>query len=183
VTTCVGGYVELARDIAQRFNSLFGDTFKIPEPVIPKMGARIMGLDDPMKKMSKSETGAFHAVNLLDTPDVIINKFKRATTDSQREIRFDEKRPGVYNLLEIYQLFAGGTRQEIEAHFEGKGYADFKRELGEAVVEGLRPLQERYRTLTADVSHFNSLLDEGANRARPLAEKTLALVKERIGLG
>ncbi|MEK7354050.1 MAG: tryptophan--tRNA ligase [Chloroflexota bacterium] len=176
-------HVELARDAAQRFNSIFGETFVLPEPVIPQVGARIMGLDDPTKKMDKSETASGHAINLLDSPDVIKSKLSRATTDSQREIRFDENRPGVYNLLVIYELFTGKSRKEIEAHFADKGYAALKKELGEVVVEGLRPLQTRYRELTKDPTYIDSLLTEGANRARPMAEKTLALVKERVGLG
>ncbi|MBI2980370.1 MAG: tryptophan--tRNA ligase [Chloroflexi bacterium] len=176
-------HVELARDAAQRFNSIYGETFKLPEPVIPEVGARIMGLDDPTQKMSKSETASNHAINLLDSPDVIRAKLMRATTDSLKDIRFDENRPGVYNLLVIYELFSGKKRKEIEAHFAGKGYADLKKEVGEVVVEGLRPLQERYKELTADPTHIDSILSEGANRVRPMAEKTMALVKERVGLG
>ena len=176
-------HVELARDVAQRFNSIFGQTFKLPLPVIPDVGARIMGLDDPTRKMDKSETASGHAINLLDPPDVIMKKLSRATTDSQRDIVFDENRPGVYNLLVIYELFSGKSRKEIEGHFAGQGYAALKKELGEVVVEGLRPLQERYRELTADPTYIDSLLKEGADRARPMAEKTLALVKERVGLG
>jgi tryptophanyl-tRNA synthetase len=176
-------HVELTRDIAQRFNSIYGETFVLPEPIIPDVGARIMGLDDPMKKMSKSETGSGHAINLLDTPDDIRNKIARATTDSLREIVFDEDRPGVNNLLVIYEIFTGKNRKDIEAHFDGKGYADLKKELSDAVIEGLDPLQKRYRELTADSAYIDSLLTGGAERARPLAEKTLARVKERIGLG
>ena len=176
-------HVELARDVAQRFNSIYGETFVLPEPVIPAVGARIMGLDDPTKKMSKSEEASGHAINLLDSPDVIRVKILRATTDSQRHILFDENRPGIYNLLVIYELFTGESRKEIEARFAGKGYAALKKELGEVVVEGLRPLQTRYRELTADPTYIDSILAEGANRVRPLAEKTLALVKERVGLG
>lgn len=176
-------HVELARDIAQRFNSIYGETFVLPEPIIPVVGARIMGLDDPTKKMSKSEEVANHAINLLDSPDIIRSKLMRATTDSLREIRFDENRPGVYNLLVIYELFSGKSRKEIEAHFAGKGYSDLKKETGEVVVEGLKPLQKRYQELTADPTYIDSLLTESANRARPIAEKTLALVKERVGLG
>ncbi|MFC1991332.1 tryptophan--tRNA ligase [Chloroflexota bacterium] len=176
-------HVELARDVAQRFNSIYGETFKLPEPLIPEVGARIMGLDDPTGKMSKSETASGHAINLLDPPDVIQGKILRATTDSLREIRFDENRPGIYNLLVIYELFTGKSRKDIEAHFADKGYAALKKELGEVVVEGLRPLQTRYQELTADLGYIDSLLIVGANRARPLAEKILASVKERVGLG
>ena len=176
-------HVELTRDIAQRFNTIYGPTFKLPEPVIPEVGARIMGLDDPTKKMSKSEADPGHAINLLDTPDTIRSKIMRATTDSLREIRFDENRPGINNLLVIYQVFTGRPEKEIEARFAGKGYAALKKELGEVVVAALRPLQSRYQKLVADPSYLESLLAEGAARARPLAEKTLALVKERVGLG
>jgi tryptophanyl-tRNA synthetase len=176
-------HVELTRDVAQRFNSIYGETFVVPQPIIPEVGARIMGLDDPTMKMSKSESRPGHAINLLDTPDVIQGKIMRATTDSQREIRFDENRAGVFNLLSIYQLFTKKSNAEIEAHFEGKGYAALKKELAEAVIEGLAPLQNRYRELTADPSHLEGLLKDGADRVRPMAERTLARVRERVGLG
>jgi tryptophanyl-tRNA synthetase len=176
-------HVELARDVAQRFNSIYGPTFKLPEVVIPKTGARIMGLEDPTKKMSKSEAGSGHTIYLLDSPDDIRTKIMKATTDSLRELRFDESRPGIYNLLVIYELFTKLDRAEIEARFEGKGYADFKRELADVVIEKLTPLQTRYRELTADSTYIDSLLREGAERVRPIAEKTLATVKEKVGLG
>lgn len=176
-------HVELTRDVAQRFNLIYGETFKIPEPSIPKVGARIMGLDDPTKKMSKSERQEGHAINLLEPPDNIRSKIMRATTDSFREIVFDENRPGIYNLLVIYELFSGLSRPDIEKRFENKGYVDFKRELAEVIVEGLRPLQTRYRELTADPSHIDSLLAEGASKVRAIAEKTLRSVKDRVGLG
>ncbi len=176
-------HVELSRDLAQRFNSIYGPTFRLPKAVIPEVGARIMGLDDPTKKMSKSEDNPGHAINLLDSPDEIRAKIKRATTDSRREIRFDENRPGIYNLLVIYEIFSGLSRAEIEARYEGKGYAHLKKDLGEVVVEGLKPLQSRYKELTAEPGHIDSLLAAGASRVRPLAEKTLAKVKERVGLG
>jgi len=176
-------HVELARDTAQRFNGIYGETFTLPEPMIPDFGARIMGLDDPTKKMSKSEANAGHAIDLLDEPDVIRNKIMRATTDSLREIRFDEGRPGVTNLLTIYQLFTGESKKDIEARFEGKGYADLKKGLAEVVVERLRPLQERYHNLTNEPGRIDAILKDGADRARPAAEKTLKLVMEKIGLG
>jgi tryptophanyl-tRNA synthetase len=176
-------HVELARDAAQRFNNIYGETLVLPEPFIPDIGARIMGLDDPTKKMSKSENAPGHAINLLDSPDDIRAKIMRATTDSLKEIRFDESRPGIFNLLTIYHLFSGQSQKEIEAHFEGKGYSDFKAALGEVVVEGLRPLQTRYKELTADPTRIDSILADGANRARPIAEKVLAEVKKRVGLG
>lgn len=175
-------HVELTRDIAQRFNTIYGETFKLPKALIPETGARIMGLDDATKKMSKSETNSGHAINLLDSPDVIRTKVMRATTDSMRGVQFDENRPGLYNLLVIYEIFSGLNRQDIEARFEDKGYANLKRELGESIVEGLRPLQSRYRELTADPTHIDSLLAEGASRARPMAEIILSAVKDRMGL-
>jgi len=176
-------HVELARKAAQRFNSVYGQTFTVPKAVIAKAGARIMGLDDPTQKMSKSEEQPGRAINLLDSPDDIRNKIMRATTDSLREIRFDESRPGINNLLVIYEQFTRQGREEIESRFEGKGYVDLKRELAEVVVEGLKPVQECYRELTADPQHIDRLLAEGADKVRPTAEKTLALVRERVGIG
>ena len=176
-------HVEITRDIAQRFNSIYGETFKLPEPIIAEVGARIMGLDDPTRKMSKSETGSVHAINLLDSPSAIRNNIMKATTDSLKEIRFDENRPGIYNLLTIYQAFTGLATAELEARFEGKGYGDFKKDLAEVAVEGLRPLQECYKELTADPGYIDSILKAGAAKARPMAEKTLAKVQARIGLG
>ncbi len=142
-----------------------------------------MGLDDPTKKMSKDEPAPGHAIALLDSPDDIRRKISRATTDSQKDIVFDENRPGVYNLLVIYELFTKKSRPEIEAHFAGQGYAALKKELAEVLIEGLRPLQVRYKELTADPTYLDSLLKEGADRVRPRAAKTLARVKERVGLG
>jgi len=176
-------HVEITRDVAQRFNSIYGETFVLPQPVIANVGARIMGLDDPTRKMSKSEAGSGHAINLLDSPDDIRSKIMKATTDSLREICFDEDRPGIYNLLTIYQSFTGLSEAELEAKYEGKGYNDFKIDLAEVVVEGLRPLQERYNELIAKPGHIDAILEEGAAKARPMAEKTLAKVKDRIGLG
>jgi tryptophanyl-tRNA synthetase len=176
-------HVELTRDLAQRFNSIYGETFVLPEPLIASVGARIMGLDDPTKKMSGSEMGAGHAVDLLDEPDVIRSKIMKATTDSHRDILFNEKRPGVNNLLTIYQSFTGEKEKDIEAKFEGKGYGDLKKELAEVVVEGLRPIQERYRELTSEPGRIDAILAEGAAKARPFAKKTLNKVRERVGLG
>lgn len=176
-------HVELTRDIAQRFNLMYGETFKLPKAAIHKVGARIMGLDDPTKKMSKSESRPGHAIYLLDSPDDIRLKIMRATTDSFREIRFDEARLGIHNLLVIYELFTGFRRRDTEARFEGKGYGEFKRELAEVIIEGLKTLQSRYRSFAAGETYVESLLNEGASRVRPLAEKTLQIVKNRIGLG
>ncbi|MFC2003351.1 tryptophan--tRNA ligase [Chloroflexota bacterium] len=176
-------HVELARDVAQRFNSTYGSTFKLPEPLIPQTGARIMGLDDPTKKMSKSERESGHAINLLDSPDEIRSKVMRATTDSLREIRFDENRPGICNLLVIYELFTGLSRPDIEARFKGKGYIDLKRELAEVIVDSLSPLQSRYRELIAEPAYLNSLLTDGTSRIRLTAENILSAVKDKVGLG
>ena len=176
-------HVELARDIAQRFNSIYGQTFTVPEPLIASIGARIMGLDDPTIKMSGSDTSPGNAINVLESADDIRAKIMKATTDSQREIRFDESRPGIYNLLTIYQGFTDMPTNRIEAEYEGKGYSDFKKDLVEVVIEGLRPLQERYRDLTAEPGRIDAILKAGADRARPQAEKKLAEVREKIGLG
>jgi len=176
-------HVELARDVAERFNAIYGETFRVPEVMIPEVGARIMGLDDPTMKMSKSEERPGHAIYLLDSPDEIRDKIMRATTDSRRDVLFDESRPGIFNLLSIYQLFTRKSQSEIEAHFEGKGYSDLKKELVEVVIDGLAPLQARYKQLTADPAHIDRLLTECANRIRPTAEETLARVKEKVGLG
>ncbi|MBI4610657.1 MAG: tryptophan--tRNA ligase [Candidatus Rokubacteria bacterium] len=176
-------HVELARDVAERFNSIYGKTFKVPEPIIRAVGARIMGLDDPTKKMSKSDERPGHAVDLLDSPDEIRAKIMRATTDSGREVRFDEGRPGLHNLLVLYELFSGAPRAGIEARFEGKGYADVKRELAELIIGRLTPLQARYRELARDPAQLDALLSEGASRVRPIAEKTRASVKAKVGLG
>jgi tryptophanyl-tRNA synthetase len=176
-------HVELTRDIARRFNSIYGDTFKLPEPIIAERGARIMGLDDPTQKMSKTTTKPGHAIHLLDPPDAIRAKVMGATTDSLREIRFDEKRPGIHNLLVLYELFTGIDRAGIEARFEGKGYSDLKRELAGIIIEALAPLQARYRELTDEPGFLDSVLKGGASKVRPRAEKTLSVVKDKIGLG
>ncbi len=176
-------HVELTRDIAGRFNSKYGQTFKLPEPIFPEMGARIMGLGDPMRKMSKSETNAGNSIGLLDSPDDIRAKILRATTDSLREIRFDPVRPGIYNLLTIYQRFTGAAPVEIEDRFKGKGYAGFKRELAQVIIEDLRPLQSRYHKLVAEHGYLDHLLEQGEAHVRPVAEKTLSIVKEKVGLG
>ncbi|OJX43868.1 MAG: tryptophan--tRNA ligase [Chloroflexi bacterium 44-23] len=176
-------HVELTRDVAQRFNSMYGETFKLPESITPDIGGRIMGLSDPSKKMSKSDTKSENSIFLLDSPDVIRSKVMRATTDSMREIRFDKNRPSINNLLTIYELFSRKGRVEIEAQFEGKGYAYFKNALADEIVENLRPLQVRYYQLMDDFSYIDGLLKDGSLKVEPIAVKTLDEVKEKIGLG
>ena len=176
-------HVELTRDVAQRFNSIYGETFKLPEPAFAETGGRIMGLGDPTKKMSKSDAADENSIFLLDSPGAIRSKVMRATTDSVREIRFNENRPGIHNLLTIYELFSGLSKAMIEARFEGKGYAEFKQELAEVIIENLQPLQSRYRELMTDLSYIDRLLTDGCVRVQPIAEKTLSIVKEKMGLG
>ena len=176
-------HIELTRDLAQRFNYLFGETFVIPKPVIRESGARIMGLDDPTVKMSKSETTRGHAIRIIDDPDEIRWAIKRAVTDSFNEIRFsdDPERAGVNNLLQIYELLTGRSRPEIEAHFAGKGYGALKRELAEVVIEALRPIRERYYQLMDDPAELDRILAIGAEQARAVAEPKMTLILERVG--
>ena len=176
-------HVELARDMAQRFNAKYGEVFTLPRAVLPDAGSRIMGLDNPAKKMSKSDASAGHAVGLLDPPDAVRAKIAQATTDSENIIRFDQNRPGIYNLLVIYERLTGKTRARIEEQFAGKGYAAFKAEVAEALIVGLEPLQKRFRELMTDQTAVQTFLREGAGRVRPIADETLRAVKERIGLG
>ena len=175
-------HVELARDIAKRFNQKYGETFTIPEVLIPSTGARIMGLDDPTKKMDKSDEHPNRTIDLLDSPDIITKKIQAATTDSEKDIVFDQNRPGIYNLLTIYQSFSGQSQEEIEAKFKGKGYGDFKKDLAEVVVGGLCPIQQKYQELTADPKKIDDILSKSAEKIRAIAEKTLSHVKEKIGL-
>lgn len=176
-------HIELTRDLAQRFNYLFGETFVIPKPVIRESGARIMGLNDPTVKMSKSETTRGHAIRIVDDPDEIRWAIKRAVTDSYNEIRFsdDPDRAGVNNLLQIYELLTGRSRPEIEAHFTGKGYGALKRELTEVVIESLRPIRERYYQLMNDPAELDRILAIGAEQARAVAEPKMTLILERVG--
>src|SRR5579859_1091679 len=177
-------HIELTRDLAQRFNSLYGQqVFTIPEPQIRKVGARIMALDDPTNKMSKSDPNDYSRINLLDDPKTIKKKIARATTDSLRLITFDPERPGITNLLTIYQLLTGQTEQEIEKEFAGKGYGDFKAALTEQLVVTLAPMQQRYHELTSDMAELENTLKKGADAVRPLASATLNRVKDVIGLG
>ncbi len=177
-------HIELARDLAQRVNHLYGETFTIPEAMIPPAGARIMGLDTPTNKMSKSEAAQGHAVYILDEPDVARKKIMRAVTDSGRDIKFsdDPQKAGVNNLLTIYQAFTGKTSAEVEEHFaSARGYGDLKKTVAEVVIESLKPIQARYRELTEDVRNIDDILAEGAERARMVADKTLAEVRQNMG--
>lgn len=175
-------HIELARDIAQRFNSLYGDTFTMPETRLPIAGARVMGLDDPTKKMSKSATGTGHAIGLLDPPNEIKKKINRATTDSNPAVDFESMGPGVANLLNIYQAFTDSTSDQVRNEFAGLRYGDMKKKVIEAVVAGVEPIQKRYAEITADPAYLNGVLKAGAERVRPIAESTTRLVRERMGL-
>jgi tryptophanyl-tRNA synthetase len=173
-------HLELTRDLAIRFNRDYGDTFRIPDPYIPKVGSRIMSLSDPAKKMSKSDDDPNGCVMLLDDAEIIQRKFKRAVTDSGTEIRFDDSRPAITNLLTIYHLITGQPTQEVEAHFEGKGYAQLKAQIAEVTVEFLRPLQQRVRDITDE--RLDHILGEGRERAKKIAGATLEQVFEKMGI-
>jgi tryptophanyl-tRNA synthetase len=173
-------HLELTRDLAIRFNRDYGETFRIPEPFIPKVGARIMSLSNPANKMSKSDDDANGCVRLLDDADSIQRKFKRAVTDSGTEIRFDPSRLAITNLLTIYQLLTGQSPPEIEAHFADGGYAKLKQELADVTIGFLQPFQERVRAI--DDAELTRILEEGAEKARGIARATLADVKAKMGL-
>ncbi len=178
-------HLELARDIAQRFNSLYGggkEFFVVPETHLPTVGARVMGLDEPDKKMSKSATGAGHAVSLLDPPEVIRKKFMRATTDSNPGVDFDNLGAGVQNLLAIFQAFTGCDDAAIKAQFAGMRYGDLKKTVAEAVVAALDPIQKRYREIMEETGYVARVLDEGAQRIIPIANQTVENVKRAMGL-
>lgn len=175
-------HLELTRDIAQRFNSLYGDTFVMPETRLPAVGARVMGLDEPDKKMSKSAQGAGHAIALLDEPAVIRKKIMRATTDSNPAVDFENAGPGVRNLLTIFQAFSEWPDDRMKAHFAGMRYGDLKKQVAEMVVSSLEPLQKRYREITADPDYVDRVLTEGAERVKPIAHGTVELVKRRMGV-
>jgi tryptophanyl-tRNA synthetase len=175
-------HLELTRDIAQRFNALYGDTFVMPATELPSVGARVMGLDDPTKKMSKSTEGTNHAIALLDEPALIRKKIMRATTDSNPAVMLEGAGPGVLNLLSIHQAFTGWSDDEVKAHFEGMRYGDLKKTVAEAVVQGLEPIQQRYREIMSDESYLARVLRESADRANAIADATVRLVKERMGI-
>jgi tryptophanyl-tRNA synthetase len=175
-------HLELTRDIAQRFNSLYGDTFVVPDTSLPSVGARIMGLDDPAQKMSKSATGTNHAVALLDPADRIRKTIMRATTDSNPCVDFGKLGAGVQNLLSIYQAFSAATDAEIEQRFAGMRYGDLKKTVAEMVIAHLEPLQERHRRIVSEQGYLARVLREGAERVAPIANDTVRLVKQRMGL-
>ena len=174
-------HVEIARDIAIRFNNRYGETFRVPEPIIMKSGAKITSLQEPTKKMSKSDENVNASIYLSDDKDTIIRKFKRAVTDSDNEVRFAEEKPGISNLMTIYSVFTGKSIEEIEREFAGKGYGDFKLAVGEAVADALAPVQAEQRRLLADKSYLSGLLASGAERAFKAARKTLSKVYRKVG--
>ncbi|MCI8442603.1 MAG: tryptophan--tRNA ligase [Provencibacterium sp.] len=177
-------HVELTRNIVQRFNGIYGEVFKMPEPYIPKVGARIMSLTNPAAKMSKSENDDTGRVTLMDAPEVIMKQFKRAVTDSDTErcVRYDpEHKPGVANLMTIYSVITGKSYAEIEREFDGLGYGKFKPAVGEVVIDLLRPIQEQTRRILEDKAYLESVYRAGAEKASRVAEKTLRKVYRKVG--
>ena len=175
-------HVELTRDIANRFNGVYGETFKIPQSFVPKVGARVMSLVDPTKKMSKSEDEDPGRIILMDKPEDIMRRFKRAVTDSETEVRYDpEKKAGISNLMTIYAAATGRTFAEIETEFAGHGYGDFKTKVGEAVVELLRPIREKTEEILKDKAYLEDVYTDGAQRAQRIARKTLDKVYRKVG--
>ena len=174
-------HLEITRDIAQRFNSIYGDVFTIPEPYIGKTGAKIMSLQDPEKKMSKSDENPNASVYLMDDPDTIMRKFKRAVTDSEGQILYREEQPGIRNLIDIYSSCTGKSPKDVEKEFEGKGYGEFKLAVGEAVVSVLKPVQDRFYELEKDKEFIDSIIKENAEKANYYAQKTLRKVQKKVG--
>ena len=175
-------HLEITRDIAQRFNSIYGDVFTIPEPYIGKVGAKIMSLQDPSKKMSKSDENPNASIYLMDDPDTIRRKCKRAITDSEATIAYRDEQPGLKNLFDIYCTCTGKTSEEAVAEFQGQGYGQLKEAVGEAVVSILKPMQDRMAEIAADKSYLDKVIKENAERAYYSANKTLRKVKKKIGL-
>lgn len=177
-------HLELARVIARRFNERFGETFKIPQPLIQKVGARIMSLQDPEKKMSKSDPSESSKILLSDKPEIIRKKIMRAVTDTEGAIRFDqEKKPAVSNLISLYHHTTGLSVKDIESEFEGKGYGDFKKALAEAVIAELDPIRKKIEEYRADSGELERILDEGRDIAKDMARRKMKLVRDRVGLG
>lgn len=176
-------HLEITRDIAERFNGIYGDTFTIPEAYIPKIGAKIMSLQEPEKKMSKSDENENAYVFILDSEDAILRKFKRAVTDSEREIRYDEvNKPGVSNLISIYSAVTNKNFGDIEKEFEGRTYGDLKEVVGQSVTEVLKPIQNKYNEFSSNKDYLNSILKENSEKAAYMARKTLSKVYKKIGL-
>ncbi len=176
-------HVELTRDVAERFNNKYGQTFTMPEAVIKETTARIMGLDNPLKKMSKSASSSLNYIALTDDAETVSNKIKRAVTDSGQEIKAGINKPAMTNLLNIFSEVTGRPVADLERRFEGQGYGAFKRALAEAVVEFLKPIQERYRHFMGNQDEIKKILGQGSAKVAPLAEKTLNNVKNKVGLG
>ena len=174
-------HLELARDVAMRFNQVYGDTFTIPEGYISNDTMKIMSLAEPTQKMSKSDTNQNAVVYILDSKDDIMRKFKKAVTDSDAEVRFSEDKPGVSNLMTIYRAFTGKTFDEIEAEFAGRGYGDFKAAVGEACADGLAPVREEFAKLIADKAHLEAVMKAGADEAAYYARKTMSKVRRKLG--
>jgi len=174
-------HLELCRDITGRFNGVYGDVFTIPEAFVPPVGARIMGLQNPTEKMSKSDENANDCIYLSDSSDAIIKKFKRAVTDSDNQIKMSVEKPGISNLLTIYARVTGKTLADCEAEFDGKGYGTFKQAVGEAVAQTLEPYQQKHAKLMSDIEYLDTIAAKGAVKAAEMAEKTLIKVKEAIG--
>ena len=174
-------HLELTRDIAIRFNNIYGDVFTVPEAYIGKSGARVMSLQDPAKKMSKSDENPNASIYLMDDPDTILRKFKRAVTDSEAQVRYREEQPGIYNLINIYSVCTGKTPEEVEKEFDGKGYGDFKSAVGEAVVGVLKPLQDRFADLSKNKDYIDSIIKNNAEKANYYATKTLRKVQKKVG--
>ena len=176
-------HLELARDLAIRFNNAYSPTFTVPEPYIQKNGARIMSLQDPTSKMSKSSENINAYVSILDEPDVIMKKFARAVTDSDNQIKHDiANKPGITNLIEIYSACTGNSIEQIEKDFEFKGYGDFKKAVGEAVVETVKPIQDNFKQIVQDKAYMEKCFTLGAEKASYTANKTLAKVQRKMGL-
>lgn len=174
-------HIELARNIAQRFNQVYTPTFIVPEGYVTKSGAKIMSLQDPEKKMSKSDPNPNANVNILDSRDDIIRKFKRAVTDSEMSVKYDPERPGIANLMTIYSVFTGKSFDEIEKEFDGRGYGDFKLAVGEACADTLAPVQERFNQYISDKSFLESVMKTGAEKAAKTAYRTLSKVYKKVG--
>lgn len=175
-------HLEITRDIANRFNGIYGDVFTIPEAYIGKSTAKIMSLQDPTKKMSKSDENPNASILLMDDPDTIIRKFKRAVTDSDMDIRYSDDKPGIQNLINIYSCITNKTIEEVEKEFEGKGYGDFKLAVGETVVSRLKPLQDRFYELQKEKKYLESVIKENDEKAAYFANKTLRKVQKKVGL-